>query len=730
MTARRIVGYSGTAALMLILFGGLLLSASFARTPDALYQPGPDPIANDLSAADSAPGNKGNDVRDILDMDPQELSNTPVVVPSLNMEVSTVSRTTSSVGKSPAAVFVITNEMIQRSGARNIPEALRLAPGVNVERIDGTRWAISIRGFNNYYSRKLLVQIDGRTIYVPTFGGVYWDTQHVVLEDVERIEVIRGPGGTIWGANAVNGVINILTKSAKDTQGVYYQASAGSHHLGESTVRYGGQLGANAHYRVYGMWQENGADRAVVGPADNGQRLAQSGFRLDWKTSCTDTMTFQGDCYVGNSRYENLIAGATPADTYKSRPFTSRVAQNDENADGNLLYRWTRKIDDKTDWAFQSFYSQTTRDDLLSGFEMYIDIYDFDYQYRFPWGDRHDVICGCAYRNTRMKVGGDPFNVLYNPSQRQDNLFSYFIQDQITLREDRLYFVAGSKFEHNDYTSFEYQPSVRLLWTPSERHCIWGSISRAIQMPTFGDVAMDLTGPTAGMLGPVPVFSRALGNPGIRSENVLAYEAGIRVQPTKAFYWDLALFFNKYDNVLTFGNMALDPGLTSGGWPALYLTGELDNHGDAETYGLELSAGYTLNEQWRLRGTYSFLSMHMRIPADEVHRYNVGEDPRNQFTLWLSGDLSEHWHVDFVGRYVDSLYVRPSGVLPGFGAAPSYFVGDVRLAWRPRKDFELFVVGRNLLNSSHLEYSRETVVPASPQYMVQSEVLGGINLRY
>ncbi|MGD9128053.1 MAG: TonB-dependent receptor [Planctomycetia bacterium] len=725
----RPAGYSVIVSLALTMTLGLLPSAIFAQGPKPLYEPGPDPIAPELSPSNTASGEE--EEPDILDMDIDQLTKAKVFAPSLDMEVSTVSRTVSSVGKSPAAVFVITNEMIRRSGAQNIPEALRLAPGVSVARIDGTRWSISIRGFTNYYSRKLLVQIDGRTVYVPTFGGVYWDSQNVVLEDVERIEVIRGPGGTIWGANAVNGVINILTKSAADTQGGYYRGSAGTHHLGQNIVRYGGRLGSNAHYRIYGMWFENGADKAVIPPSENGQQVAQTGFRMDWKADRNDAMTFQGDYYNGYSRYENLLPGGTPSDVYRSRPFTLRSTQNDHNADGNLLYRWTRTIDDETDWAFQTYYSQNTRDDLNSNFNMFIGIFDLDYQYRFPWGDRHDVICGCGYRNTKMTVNGYPFGLAYNPTHRQDNLFSYFIQDQITLRDDLLYFVAGSKFEHNDYTGFEFQPSVRLLWTPSKRHCIWGSISRAVQTPTFGDVAMNFMGPTAGMLGPMPVFTQALGNSGIRSEDVIAYEAGIRVQPTEAFYWDLALFFNKYENVYTFNNAAYNPILTPAGWPALVLSGELANGGTGETYGFELSSGYTLNQRWKLRGTYSFLSMHLHIPSNEVARYNAGENPRNQFTLWLSGDLSEQWHVDFVGRYVDRLFVPASASgTPSFSDVPNYFVADVRLAWRPRKNFELFVVGRNLLDQSHLEYSRETLVPASPEYEVQSEVLGGINWQF
>ncbi|MBN1591273.1 MAG: TonB-dependent receptor [Pirellulales bacterium] len=696
-----------------------------AQPPVDLYQPGPDPIAPELPAPGvatdaeeegSANAKDDQDDLDMLDMDLAQLSKVTVNAPLLDMEVSTVARTESSVGKSPAAVFVITNEMIRRSGARNIPEALRLTPGVDVARIDAARWAITIRGFNSRFANKLLVQIDGRSVYSPTFAGVFWDVQNVVLEDVERIEVIRGPGGTIWGANAVNGVINILTKSAKYTQGGYYEGGAGSEELGFNTVRYGGQISPDAHYRVYGMWFERDGTYLPYQESQDGTWQAQTGFRTDWKATCCDQMTLQGDYYNGYSRASVVVPGSFPPS------FADPAFEYDHVIGGNILYRWTRTFDEESDWSFQLYYDHTARHDVITPFLENIDVLDIDFQHRFPLGSRHDVIWGCAYRNTDMATRPVPFNVAYVPAQRNDNLFSYFVQDQITLRDDLLYLIMGSKFEHNDYTGFEYQPSVRMLWTPTPRHSLWASVSRAVRTPSYVDANIELTTvPSVILPGPVPIFPVITGDSTIRSEDVLAYEAGIRVQPTDAFYWDLAFFFNRYENLHALRPGALNPGLTPGGWPAGFLTLTGDNRAEGETYGFELAAGYTLNERWRLRGAYSFLCMSLRtLDPGLIPLYQVGGDPRNQFNLWLSGDLNPHWHVDFIGRYVDNL--------PAL-SVPSYIVADVRLAWKPRNNFELFLVGRNLLDQSHLEYGTGDAV-GTVGYEIQQEVYGGVTWRF
>ena len=725
MIARRIVCLLRAGLLGLLLLG-ILSTASFAQSPVDLYQPGPDPIApdlpsRDLQPSDSTEGEQSNDKDDLemLNMDLKQLSQVAVRAPSLDMEVSTVARTQSTVGKSPAAVFVITNEMIRRSGVRNIPEVLRLAPGVDVARIDSVRWAISIRGFNDRYANKVLVQIDGRSVYNPSFGGVFWDVQNVVLEDIERIEVIRGPGGTIWGANAVNGVINIITKSSKDTQGGYFLSGGGTVERSFSTVRYGGEIDKDAHYRLYGMWFDRGGSYMPYQQTFDGTWQGQTGFRTDWLSTSRDAMTLQGDYYNGYTRASDLVPGSYPPN------FADPSFEFDRVMGGNVLYRWTRTLSEESDWVFQMYYDHVMRHDQLSTYHYRTDILDLDFQHRFPIGERHDLIWGFEYRNTDIFLQGVNFDLTWTPPYRNDNLFSFFLQDQITLQDDLLYLIMGSKFEYNDYTNFEFQPSVRLLWTPTDHHSLWASVSRAVHTPTFSEVAIQTIGTPIDILPPppveVPVFPVLNGDYGVISETVLAYEAGIRVQPTESFYWDLATFFNRYENLDCYYPSALNPGVTPGGWPALFLTLDANNRGIGETYGFELAAGYTLNEQWKVRGTYSLLCMSCRgLDPDTELLFSPGTNPRNMFNIWLSGDLSETWHLDVMGRYVDNL--------PALNV-PNYYVMDVRLAWKPRENFEMFVVGRNLLDAAHLEYGTGDVL-GTDGFEIQQEVYGGITCRF
>jgi iron complex outermembrane receptor protein len=656
----------------------------------------------------------------ILDLDIEDLGRVEVLAPALEVEVSTVTRTESTVGRSPAAVFVVTNEMIRRSGARSIPEVLRLVPGVDVARIDSNKWAVSVRGFNGRFANTLLVQIDGRSVYTPLYAGVFWDVQDLVLEDIERIEVIRGPGAAVWGANAVNGVINIITKKARDTQGVLVEGGAGTEELGFTTARYGGQLGANSHYRVYGKWFERGGGHYPLDdvPPDD-WRQGRGGFRVDWTPTDCDTITFQGDGYEGYSGTNSLVADPNPLSGFV------RSVNDDAHVSGaNVLARWTRELSDESDWSVQFYYDRTQRH--LTGFTFLEDrdTVDLDFQHRFPLGDRQSVIWGFGYRNTQDVTQDALFYLDFNPDKRADDIFSYFVQDEITLYEDRLYLTVGSKFEHNDYTAFEFQPSGRLLWTPSPRHSLWASISRAVRTPSRAedDVTSTLV-PVAIFptpFGPMPVIPQLIGDRSMEAEDLLAYEAGIRVQPTDAFFWDLAVFFNQYNDLLTTVPGTPVPGFALG-WPGLALFQPMrpTNLMDGETYGFELAANYQFCPAWRIQGAYTFLRMALHPDPGTQALSTEGQNPANQFSIWLSGDLACHWNLDLIGRYVDTLPDQP---------VPSYFVMDVRLAWRPTDAFEAFVAGRHLLDDSHPEFASDFALGAGTE--VQSEVYGGVIWRY
>jgi iron complex outermembrane recepter protein len=655
---------------------------------------------------------------DLADKDVGQLSQVKVAgqtgSASLDMPVSSVARQESTVGKSPAAVFVITNEMIRRCGAQTIPDALRMVPGVQVAQISSDEWAVSARGFNSQYSNKLLVQIDGRTVYDLFFGGVIWDVQDLILEDVERIEVIRGPGATIWGSNAVNGVINIITKNSKDTQGVLLQGGAGNHELGYTNGRVGGNINEDMHYRVYGRWFERGPEFLPGGgDAPDAWRQERSGFRMDYNASRSDAMTLQGDYYNGKS------VTLTP-NTIPTPPFV--VQSNSGHVTGeNILYRWKHTVDDDTDWTFQTYYDRAQRHYFDPGYALDHDMFDLDFQHRFPLGIRNEIIWGCGYRfyqdAFRNTQPSSAFFITVNPSDRFENYFSYFLQDQITLVEDRWYFIAGSKFEHNDFTNFEYQPTGRLLWTPTDRHSIWASISRAVHVPTRETSDATVTLQPVPSPSPLVTMPQTIGNPGLRSEDLLAYELGVRVQATERFSWDLATFYNQYDNLATFVpfGLVIDP-------PFLFAQQQFRNGASAETYGVELASNYTVNEQWRLQCSYTFINIFIH---DELGTIANAEDPKatpcNQVYLQSSWDLGSSWQFDLMGRYVDALVTTVSPQIP------SYITMDTRLAWRGRKNLEVAVVGRNLTRGYYSEF---TPLTGTFAYKVGPEVYGQVTWRY
>jgi len=463
----------------------LLAAASAAAQAPAPLLPESIASAADAPAGDKPAAPQGGNKK-ILDMDIDQLSKVSVgssaadkgAAPSMNTEVSSVSKQESTVGKSAAAVFVITQEMIRRSGATNIPDLLRMVPGLDVARINSSSWSVTSRGFAGFFTGKLLVLIDGRSVYDPTTTGVHWDVQDVLLEDIERIEVVRGPGGTLWGANAVNGVISIITKKAKDTHGGLLSAGGGSHDLTINGFRYGNQVGEGLHWRVYGKQFERGPG---FDPATSGDdwRMGRGGFRVDWDPDPhrSDMLTIQGDYYGGRAGQQEFVPNTTP-------PVFGTLFAEAIPLDGqNVLGRWTHTFDEDSNWTLQMYYDRAYRDQSV--FREEVNTWDVDFQHRFPVGARQHVIWGCGHRQVSDTLEGNGFDVTITPPQRTTGVFSAFVQDEITLREDLWYFTVGSKFEHNDFSGFEYQPSGRLLFTPDAKHSLWRATARATRRGSY-----------------------------------------------------------------------------------------------------------------------------------------------------------------------------------------------------------------------------------------------------
>ena len=628
----------------------------------------------------------------------------------MNESVTSVAKKETKLSQSPAAISVITQEDIRRSGMSSIPELLRTVPGLDVARINANEWAISSRGFNGQYANKLLVLMDGRTIYTPSFAGVYWNAQDMVLEDIDRIEVIRGPGAALWGANAVNGVINITSKSAKETQGFLLSTTAGTEEQPSTSVRYGGKLGTNLYYRAYVKYaNRDGLVDSTGKDAPDAWNSARSGMRMDWFPTEENHLTLQGDYYYGTVSESARLVSLTP-------PY-SRIAYLTEwNRGANTLGRFTHDFSDTSQLTLQAYYdyfSQAVgqgRETRQTG--------DFDVQHRLMLGDRNDIVWGAGYRYTSGRVT-PTFDLSYTPEQQADQLFNVFVQDDLTLVPERLHFIFGSKFEHNDYTGFEVQPTGRLLWTPAERHTIWGSVSRAVRTPSRFDTTSRLN---IAAFGPpfAPNLISIFGNQNLKAEEVYAYELGYRVEPLRQLSLDVAAFYNVYDNLLGYSS---DPSRFEA-IPApghtLFNPMTYQNNLGGKTFGVEFSAQWKVTENWRLTGSYTW--MQARIYPVSGSAFN---NPQNQFQLRSSWNVFKQVGLDAALYYVSD--TMPGGTTLAQQPVPAYFRADLGVSWRPTKNLEVGVWGQNLFDNQHPEYNS---VKTTLRTEVPRSVVGKIILRF
>jgi len=625
----------------------------------------------------------------------------------MDVEITSVSKRKEKRREAAAAVFVITAEDIRRSGATTVAELLRIVPGLNVARLDSSKWAVSSRGFNDRVSNKLLVLVDGRTVYTPLFAGVYWYLQDLVLEDIERIEVVRGPGGTIWGANAVNGVINITTKHARNTQGGLLSATAGTEDRLLGGLRYGGTIGEDAFYRLFVKHTERDDMALPSGRAGADNWGAwRAGVRLDWDLAEAETLSLLGEWLDGNEGQTYVLPTPWP-------PFTWEDDVDSSTRAGNLVLRYARTFSDTSEMALQVCYDRLDLEDVV-GIDIR-DTYDVDFQHRFALGDRHDIVWGAGFRYTENEEGNTRY-AWFEPSERRDRLFSAFIQDEVELIEDRLRLTLGSKFEHNDYTGFEVQPSVRLAWLPGERHMVWAAVSRAVRTLPQADSDLRLVA-AAFPLGRVLVF----GDPDLGSEELLAWEAGYRYTPGDRLSVDVAAFFNQYRHLRT-----LEPGLpfislwTIPGRVIVPVYG--DDTLDADTCGLELSVAWQATPWWRLRGAYSYLNVDYHLHPRTLSVLSqplTAKAPRHQVGLESRMNLGDHVEFDAMFRYVDEL--EDLGV-------EGYTDLSLRLGWRPSEDLEISVVGHNLLAEHHQEFDASFLNTVPTQ--IERGVYGKVTWRF
>lgn len=597
-----------------------------------------------------------------------------------NIEITTVSRRPERLVDAASAIQLITAEEIRRSGATSLPEALRLASNLQVAQISSSQWAISARGFNASTANKLLVLIDGRTVYTPLFSGVFWDMQHVMLEDIERIEVISGPGATLWGANAVNGVINVITKSARETQGALLSAGGGSLLRGFGNARYGNKIADDIYFRVYGMGFDrdntvfrNGRD------ADSAWTLGQGGFRADWLPASGANLRVHGNFYGGD---------------------IGQTAPGDVSVDGqNLIGRWTQPLANDSDVSLQFYWDRTHRRIPRSISEV-LNTYDVELQHRFALGERNRLIWGAGYRFMHDDVKNSQA-IAFLPGRRDLHFVSGFLQDEITLLRDQLILTIGSKFEHNSFSGFDVQPSARIAWLLAKDHTAWAAISRAVRTPSRIDT--EVFAPST------PPFVLRGGGDRFDSETVIAYELGYRTELANRLGLSISTFYNDYDELRSVQPIAGAPG------QSIILNGLR-----AKTYGVELSLAWQATDWWRLRGGYTYFRKDIDLGrSGDINRgRSEGNDPHHQFLIQSMINLPANVELDSVMRYVDNLNQRGPLV-------PSYVSLDLRLGWRPVPNWEFAVVGQNLLDKRHAEFG----APATRQEIPRS-VYGKVTWKF
>lgn len=588
----------------------------------------------------------------------------------MDLDVTSVSRRPEPLFEAASAIQVITAEDVRRSGATSVPEALRLASNLEVAQIDSRQWAITARGFNNVFAAKMLVMVDGRSVYTPLYAGVYWDVQDTMLEDVERIEVISGPGATQWGSNAVNGVINLETKSAKRTQGALLAAGAGTELRHSAAARYGGQVAPGIYYRVYGRSFERAESETSFGSRGSDRwRLTQGGFRVDGEPAGGGNYVVQGDVYAGT--------------------FGQLGPENIRARGQNLLGRWSRADGREAEWRVQAYYDHTHRS-IPNSFTQSLDTFDLDVQHRRRLSSAHEWIWGLGYRVGADDILNTPANA-FLPAKVTHDWFNVFAQDEITLLPDRLALTVGSKVEHNDYTGFEVEPSLRLAWTPDRRLTVWAAVSRAVRIPSRVD--RDLFSPAT------PPY-RVAGGPHVVAEKLLAYETGVRAQLRPDLVMGLAMYYSDYDDLRSLEPLA----------PPQLFPAEASSGLEGSAAGAELTADWKVSPGWRIRTGYTEMRVHSEPQPgtrDRSTRDSIARDPNHQFSLRSSLDFSATWEFDVAYRYVAAI---------GNQHLPSYSEMDARLGWQVTPKLDVSWVGKNLLNRRHAEFN----TPPGRRYLERS----------
>jgi iron complex outermembrane receptor protein len=609
----------------------------------------------------------------------------------MNVDVTSASKKEQKLSQVPAAIFVITKEDIHRSGASNVADLLRMVPGLDVAQVNASTWAISARGFNGQHSNKLLVLIDGRTVYTPTFSGVFWDSVDVPLDSIERIEVTRGPGASVWGTNAVNGVIDIITKSARDTQSGYVTASGGSLVHAAGALRYGGRLGNRVAYRAFidGFDMDSFVTPQQQNAQDDWHRF-HGGFRLDAEVTAKDSLIAEGEAIRGNGgEMADAIVSVQP-------PVTAVLDLRDRFSGWSVLGRWKHVISPRSETSLQMYFDRSNRGDTTYGFGL--NTVDIDFEHHLTWGQRQDFVWGLGYRASSDHTA-TLLRSSFTPPNLTTQIFSSFVQDEIAIVPHRLSLSLGTKLEHAYYNGLNLQPTARMAWTPGNREIFWAAVSGAQRIPSRTETAVRFN--YTAQPGPdnLPILISLFGNPKLGNEHLTATEAGFRKQIAETLSLDLTAFFNQYRHLVS-----EEPGSPrlEGNPPPEHLLYPLSlaNLLYGETHGVEMFANVKLASRWTISPGYTFLTMHLHKEAASLDTTTVASEewgfPRQQAQLRSNVNLPWHsqWTTSayFVGRLAAQ-------------KIPSYTGLDSNLVWQPSDKISLGFGGQDLLKNFHQEYS-------------------------
>ena len=632
-------------------------------------------------------------------------------------DVTSVSKRKQRLMDSPAAVFVITNEDLQRSGVTSIPEALRMVPGMQVARLNGNTWSISTRGFNYIFANKLLVLIDGRTVYSPLFSGVNWDVQDTMLEDIARIEVIRGPGAALWGANPVNGVINIITKHAADTQGGLLSTGFGSEERAFAAYRYGGELGDDGYYRAFfktfnrdGLANSDGTD------ANDDWKINRTGLRADWRTENGAEASLQAELYDGTTRpplYLFNYEGTFAQDTV--------THLNRDQQGGHLIGNYQQYFSDGSNIALKGYYDRYENYDYRVTEKR--DVADVELQHQLKPREGHNIIWGLGYRLTKYNLS-DMNNISMAENRRTDELYSAFIQDHITI-SPQWSISLSSRFEHNDFTGYEIQPNAKVTWKAAENRTFWGSLSRAVKTPSISETSVTTrginffrgVGSLEALFPANTTYMMSIsGNENLNSEELTAFELGYRELFNNNLKVDITAFYNQYKDIMAYvagdsclsGTTDVTPSdsdfltclVTSPGGSAVEFPTKLVNGLDAKTYGLEAIVDWQARDWWKLQASFSTLQVDGTSQQNDSYlkqNETLIEElsANNTANLRSSMDLTNQWNLDFWVRYMDNL--RNARV-------SNYTALDFRIARKFGKDLELSLTGKNLFDNQRREF--------------------------